>query len=68
MDGEAALPRSGAAPDQPGPMRPPMGGGGPPGGFRGGPGGRINPKLVEGPIASTLIMFALPLLGGNMLQ
>ncbi|HEY1750178.1 MAG TPA: MATE family efflux transporter [Caulobacteraceae bacterium] len=46
--------------------------GGPPGGFRGmrgpgmpGPGGR---NLTEGPIASTLIMFSLPMLGGNVLQ
>jgi putative MATE family efflux protein len=30
-----------------------------------GPGGR---SLTEGPIASTLILFSLPLLGGNMLQ
>ena len=43
-------------------------GGGPPGGFRGGPGGRINPKLIEGQITSTLILFALPLLGANLLQ
>ena len=40
---------------------------GPPGGMRGmrGPGGR---NLTEGPIASTLIMFSLPMLGGNVLQ
>ena len=52
-------------------------GGGPPGGFRpggGGPGmggppgmrGRRN--LTEGPITKTLLMFSLPLLGGNFLQ
>lgn len=41
--------------------------GGPPGGYRGmrGPGGR---NLTEGPITSTLILFSLPLLGGNILQ
>jgi putative MATE family efflux protein len=40
---------------------------GAPGGYRGmrGPGGR---NLTEGPIASTLIMFSLPMLGGNVLQ
>src|SRR5271154_2027766 len=69
MDGDSALPRSGSPSGQPGAMRPGMGpGGGPPGGFRGGPGGRINPKLIEGPITSTLIMFSLPLLGANLLQ
>jgi putative MATE family efflux protein len=41
---------------------------GPPGGMRG-PGGRHGGRnLTEGPIASTLVMFALPLLGGNVLQ
>ncbi|HWE99811.1 MAG TPA: MATE family efflux transporter [Caulobacteraceae bacterium] len=42
-------------------------GGGMPGGYRGmrGPGGR---NLTEGPITSTLIMFSLPMLGGNVLQ
>jgi putative MATE family efflux protein len=47
-------------------MRPGMGGG-MPGGYRGmrGPGGR---NLTEGPITSTLIMFSLPMLGGNVLQ
>ncbi len=46
-------------------MRPGMG---PPGGMGGGmrgPGGR---NLTEGPIGSTLVMFSLPLLGGNVLQ
>jgi putative MATE family efflux protein len=28
----------------------------------------MDPRLVEGPIAKTLIVFSLPLLGGNMLQ
>jgi putative MATE family efflux protein len=49
-------------------MRPGMGG--PPGGaggFRGGRGG-LDPRLIEGPIARTLIVFSLPLLGGNILQ
>jgi putative MATE family efflux protein len=48
---------------------PPGGGFGPPGGRgrgRGGPGGGRD--LTKGPITSTLIVFALPLLGGNMLQ
>ena len=50
-------------------MRPGMGG--PPGGMRGGPGGRYGRggrDLTKGPIASTLVMFALPLLGANILQ
>ncbi|HEX3405824.1 MAG TPA: hypothetical protein VHS81_01195, partial [Caulobacteraceae bacterium] len=43
------------------------GGMGGPGGHRGmrGPGGR---NLTEGPITSTLILFSLPMLGGNILQ
>ncbi len=47
-------------------MRPGMGAGAP-AGYRGmrGPGGR---NLTEGPITSTLIMFSLPMLGGNVLQ
>ncbi|HTX49476.1 MAG TPA: hypothetical protein VME40_08805, partial [Caulobacteraceae bacterium] len=46
-------------------MRPGMG---PPGGMRG-PGGRYGGRnLTEGPIASTLVIFALPILGGNVLQ
>src|SRR5579864_6704354 len=76
MDGDAALPRTGpgsgpsgaARPGAGAPlgMRPGMGGGmgGPGGGFR----GRPNPELLEGPITRTLIMFSLPLLGGNLLQ
>src|SRR5450432_2483724 len=64
MDGDAALPKPGPTPGQPGQMRPAMGAGG----HRGGPGGRINPKLIEGPITSTMIMFSLPLLGANLLQ
>jgi putative MATE family efflux protein len=28
----------------------------------------MDPRLIEGPIAKTLIMFSLPLLGGNILQ
>ncbi|HZZ87752.1 MAG TPA: MATE family efflux transporter [Caulobacteraceae bacterium] len=39
---------------------------GAPGGFRGGRG--LDPRLIEGPIARTLIVFSLPLLGGNILQ
>src|ERR1700722_20339407 len=75
MDGDAALPRPGASPGQSGAARPGGGmGGRPPAGLRGGPGGhhgrgpRMDPKLIEGPIAKTLIVFSLPLLGGNMLQ
>src|SRR5579871_3501339 len=54
---------------------PPLWGGGMgPGGFRpgmgppgmGGAAGRRN--LTEGPITSTLLLFSLPLLGGNLLQ
>jgi putative MATE family efflux protein len=46
-------------------MRPGMG---PPGGMHG-PGGRYGGRnLTEGPIASTLVTFALPLLGANVLQ
>jgi putative MATE family efflux protein len=69
MDGEARSPRPGFGPGPPGgPMasaRP--GAVGAPGGFRGmrGPGGR---NLTEGPITSTLILFSLPMLGGNILQ
>jgi putative MATE family efflux protein len=65
----------GMGPGGPG-MRPPgMGPGGPGGGMRpgmGGPGGRMGPgggrNLTEGPILQTLIMFSLPLMGGNLLQ
>jgi len=46
-------------------MRPGMGG---PGGGHGGFRGRPNPQLLEGPITKTLIVFSLPLLGGNVLQ
>jgi putative MATE family efflux protein len=52
-------------------MRPGGGapGHGPGGGFRRGrPGSHMDPRLIEGPIAKTLIMFSLPLLGGNILQ
>ncbi len=51
--------------------RPGMGppGGGPPGGFSGGHGGRRGgPDLTTGPIGKTLIAFALPVLGSNILQ
>src|SRR5579872_3000104 len=34
----------------------------------GGPGGRGGRDLTQGPIASTLILFSLPMLGGNLLQ
>jgi putative MATE family efflux protein len=68
MDGEARAPRPGFGSGPPGGMasagpRPVSA----PGGFRGmrGPGGR---NLTEGPIASTLILFSLPMLGGNILQ
>src|ERR1700723_3083894 len=73
MDGEARSSRPGFGSGPPGPMsadtpasvaRPALGA---PGGFRGmrGPGGR---NLTEGPITSTLIIFSLPMLGGNILQ
>src|SRR5690242_4996328 len=67
MDAKAPEPRSGIGPGGP---RGPGGGfrpGGPPGGMRGlhGRGGR---DLTQGPIASTLIIFSLPMLGGNLLQ
>jgi Na+-driven multidrug efflux pump len=39
-------------------------GGGPPGGFP----GRRGPDLTTGPIGKTLILFALPVLGSNILQ
>jgi putative MATE family efflux protein len=39
-----------------------------PGGGHGGFRGRPNPQLLEGPITKTLIIFSLPLLGGNILQ
>jgi hypothetical protein len=39
-------------------------GGGPPGGFP----GRKGPDLTTGPIGKTLILFALPVLGSNVLQ
>jgi len=47
--------------------------GGPPGGFGGGPpsgwaGRRRGPDLTTGPIGPTLISFALPVLGSNILQ
>jgi putative MATE family efflux protein len=72
MDGDSSLPRTVERPDSSAEARPtggfaPARGGGRPG-MRGGPGGRPNPKLLEGPITPTLIMFALPLLGGNLLQ
>jgi len=56
---------SGQRPGMGGPPRGGMGAG--PGGYRGmrGPGGR---NLTEGPITSTLILFSLPMLGGNILQ
>src|SRR5476651_184569 len=50
-------------PGQPGRAGPP-GRGGPPGGFP----GRKGPDLTVGPIGSTLITFALPVLGSNILQ
>jgi len=68
MDGEARSPRSGFGSGPPDAASAegsrPVGA---PGGFRGmrGPGGR---NLTEGPIASTLILFSLPMLGGNILQ
>ena len=33
-----------------------------------GPRGRQNHELIEGPITRTLVMFSLPVLGGNVLQ
>ncbi len=43
-------------------------GGGPPGGPSGGFAGRRGPDLTTGPIGKTLILFALPVLGSNVLQ
>ena len=53
-------------PGQPGAFRPGMGG--PPGMGRMGMRRPGEPDLTEGPIARTLFLFALPLLGGNVLQ
>jgi len=55
-----------ASTDRPGPGGPP---GDPSGGFRGGwQGRRGGPDLTTGPIGKTLIAFALPVLGSNILQ
>lgn len=53
-----------------GPSGPPSGSGagGSSGGYSGGYPGRRGPDLTTGPIASTLILFALPVLGTNILQ
>jgi putative MATE family efflux protein len=40
----------------------------PPGRRPGPPGGRYKRELVEGPITKTLLVFSLPVLGGNVLQ
>jgi putative MATE family efflux protein len=39
-----------------------------PGARPGGPGGRYKRELIEGPITKTLLVFSLPVLGGNVLQ
>ena len=38
------------------------------GGGQGGFGGRRGPDLTVGPIGKTLILFALPMMGANILQ
>src|SRR4029077_19035694 len=39
-----------------------------PGGRRGPPGGKQDLALTHGPITRTLLVFSLPVLGGNVLQ
>src|SRR3954468_15582634 len=48
--------------------RRPPGGGAPREGFGPGMAGRHKRDLTEGPITKTLILFSLPMLGGNVLQ
>lgn len=70
MNDGVASPTPGGRPEPsgaPAPDAPPRMG--PPGGMgRGGMGSREQRQLTEGPIAKTLIVFSLPLLGGNVLQ